>query len=118
MIPGLSNLLEYFQNERHARTNVERNILEAIHKAVHETNKYLRNYKPNSVRNTDVEMELSNLWALAAIAARDLSKKLAEKYYIKSNYWRDPDKWTFSRIRKSGIALEDIEKELMRLIIK
>ena len=63
-------------------------------------------------------MELSNLWGLAAIKARGLSKDLAKRCYIKSGYWKDPDSWSFSAIQDAGISLSKIENELKELIEK
>ena len=113
-IPGLSTLLSYFQNERHVRTKEEDEALHALLKAIHETQQYIR----EGVYDEEKEMELSYLWGEAAIAARKISKDLAERAYIKRGYWQDPDQWSYDAVKEAGIALEDIEEELRRLISK
>jgi hypothetical protein len=114
MIEGLSTLLSYFQSERHNKTARGQDALEKLHKAVHETHKYLS----SKTNNPEQEMELSNLWGLAAIAARNISKDLARRCYIKSGYWKDPDSWSFEKIKGSRISLKEIEFELAELINK
>ncbi len=114
MIPGLSTVLSYLQNERQYKSQKYDEALHALHKAVHETNKYINGTK----HNVEQELELSNLWGQAAIKARNLSKDLAKRCYIKSEYWQDPDSWSFSKIKSDGICLTRIENELRDLISK
>jgi len=37
---------------------------------------------------------LSELWANVALAPRPFDSDLAERCYIKSNYWANPDNWS------------------------
>ena len=105
-IPVLSTLLSYFQGERHAETEEDKEALSALLRAVQETNKYIR-----SERNHAEEMRLSNFWGEAAIAVRKISKGLARRCYIKRGYWKDPDFWSYTEVKKANIALSDIEEE-------
>ena len=61
MTSGLTNILDYFQKERHKRSDKDQEALERLHEAVHETIKYSKS-KSN---NPDTEMELSKLWGMA-----------------------------------------------------
>lgn len=112
MLDGLSTLLEYFQRERHKRTDKEQEALEKLHEAVHETTKYVN----SGTMDEDREMDLSNLWGVAAIAARNISKDLANRCYIKGGYWRDPDSWSYEKIAASRISLDEIDAALGDLI--
>ncbi len=112
MVAGLNKILDYFQKERHRRSDKEQEALERLHEAVHQTTRYIKSGENDS----DREMELSSLWGQAAIAARNISKELARKCYIKRGYWTDPDEWTYEKIRETGISLDQIGQELETLI--
>lgn len=116
MIKGLTELLKYFQDERHYKTNKKDEALKAINKAVQKTRKYIRKTESGDPEDVEKEMELSTLWSEAAIHARYFSKQLAQKCYIKGGYWSDPDTWNFDQIRGKGITLEHIENELKKLL--
>jgi len=116
-ITALSALLLYFQQERHRKTPVEQDALMKFQKALHETNKYIRKNKETSSRDHEKEEELSNLWVAVAIAIKSISKDLADRCYIKGEYWRAPESWTVDNIEESRIGLDGMEKELNKLII-
>lgn len=116
MMQSLLKIVDYFQRERHKKNQGYQEALERLHKAVHETNKYIKEHKDEGSRDGDREMELSNLWGLAAIGARKISKDLSERCYIKRGYWKAPDNWTYDKVKKHRIELDRIEKELGFLI--
>jgi hypothetical protein len=111
---GLVTLLRYLQAERHNRSEKYDETLEALRNAVRKTNEHYAIGKDCA----GDEMELSNLWGIAAIKARNLSKDLAKACYIKRGYWKEPDRWTFNEIKEHGIQLEAFEVELERLLEK
>lgn len=118
MIKGLIELLKYFQDERHYKTDKRDEALKAINEAVQETRKHIRKVDEGEPENIDKEMELSSLWSKAAIPARYFSKQLAEKCYIKSGYWSEPDTWNYAQIKGEGITLDHIQEELKKLLKK
>ncbi len=50
------------------------------------------------------------------ISVRDISRDLAKRCYIKAGYWNDPDSWTFEKVKRKRISLEEINAELSKLI--
>lgn len=118
MLNGLTELLKYFRDERHYKSDKKEEALLAINKAIQETRKYIRKTNEGSPENTDEEMEISNLWGQAAIHARHFSKNLAEKFYIKRGYWKDPDNWNYVEAKGKDITLKHIEEQVGKLLKK
>lgn len=89
--------------------------LSAIHKALIETQSYLR--RKNS-RNTDKEYQLSELWYQASIPLRHVDKELANICNLKGGYWSNPDAWNELRAGKYEIALNNVEEKIRELLNK
>lgn len=84
-------------------------FLKVASKAVRRTLSYIRD---ENKRDTKTEVELADLWADVAVAARPFDSDLAGRCYIKGNYWANPDKWSDEEVEKAGIEIKRIEKEI------
>ncbi len=84
-------------------------FLKVASKAVRRTLSYIRD---ENKRNTKIEEELSDLWADVAVAAQPFDPDLANRCYIKGNYWANPDKWQVDKVEEAGIEIERIEAEI------
>ncbi len=95
-------------NKEHI-TVQQNEFLKAATKAVRQTLSYIRD---ENKRDRKTEEKLSELWANVALAARPFDSDLAERCYIKSNYWANPDKWSKEEVEKAGIEIERIDTEV------
>ena len=116
MINGLTELLKYFRDERHYKREKQDTALLAIRDALQKTKQYiaLRNREEN--RDINQEHELSNLWSIAAVHAREFSPDLAKRLHKKSDYWLMPENWRIEEIYDAGIKIEKIDNEVNELL--
>ncbi len=95
-------------NKEH--TNKQKHeFLKVASKAIRRTLSYIRD---ENKRDTKTEEELSELWANVALAARPFDSNLAERCYLKGNYWANPNNWSDEEVRNAGIEIERIEIEI------
>ena len=87
--------------------------LKAIFFAAFETKAYLA---PGRPQDPDTELQLSRLWAEAALELRPINFDLAERCLIKADYWADPSTWTPGQIDEARIGLDTIIDEAGRLL--
>ncbi len=105
----LWKILEEGKANKEHITNQQNEFLKTATKAVRQTLSYIRD---ENKRDKKTEEELSELWADVALAARPFDSDLAERCYIKSNYWANPDKWSKEEVEKAGIEIERIGTEI------
>lgn len=117
MIAGLAELLKYFRDERHYKSDKRTAALLAIQKALQKTKEYitLRDHQ-NIPRNIAIEHELSELWSIASVHARAFSPEFAKRLHLKGNFWLNPDEWEFDEIYDAGIRIERIDMEVKDLL--
>jgi len=84
-------------------------FLRVASKAVRQTLSYI---KDENKRDTKTEEELSELWANVALAARPFDSDLAERCYLKGNYWANPNSWSDEEIKNAGIEIGCIDTEI------
>ena len=113
------DLLNWLQTERHYKTEKKTQALKAIEKAVIETTKYVHKTTNKGMpKNKVEEMRLSTFWMEAAALSNPLFKKLGEKLGLKSQYWKNPDTWNVDQIEDEIITIEQIEKEIKKILHK
>jgi hypothetical protein len=86
------------------------------------TTDYLDRTK-NLARNRDPEIErrLDKIWRDTAHALEPIKPGLAERLYLKAEYWRNPDRFGKSKTAKSElddakIKLKDIRSEILNFL--
>ncbi len=84
-------------------------FLKVASKAVRQTLSYIRS---EHKRDTTTEEKLSELWANVALAARPFDSDLAERCYLKGNYWADPNSWSDEEVKNAGIEIGRIDTEI------
>ncbi len=84
-------------------------FLKVASKAIRRTLSYIRD---ENKRDTKTEEELSELWANVALAARPFDSDLAERCYLKGNYWANPNSWSDEEIKNAGIEIGRIDTEI------
>lgn len=128
LVKSLSNLLRYFQHERHQSENIKRlrrkdleDAMLATHQAILESKKYLDPLQGKDLsdlqaaRSRDTEYRLSELWAISAIRSSKFMDSSPD--YAKARDWLDGIKWESwevrsERIRSLGISLEQMQDRL------
>lgn len=117
MLKGLTELLKYFRDERHYRSEKRTEALLAISRALQRTKEYISlRDNQNTPRDITVEHELSTLWSEAAVYAREFSPEFAKRLQIKGNFWLNPDEWEFDHIYDAGIQIDRIDMEVNDLL--
>lgn len=118
-IGPLKALLSMFQKERHyndakyiAAEEKRKIALQSMYAAYIETKKYIES--GSSDRNK--ELDLSQLWAEAAIKSRGYTDVMVSANSTKAKYYANQFKWSKEEIREKGIDLETIEKRLLELV--
>ena len=87
--------------------------LKQIHKALVETQSYLRR---NEERDTDKEFKLSELWYQASIPLRHVDKELANICNLKGGYWSNRDAWDDLKTGEYDIAISNVEEKIRDLL--
>jgi hypothetical protein len=89
--------------------------LEALMLAAYSTRAYLADVR-SSGKKREVERVLSEQWIKAAIQLRFIDLSLADKCYLKSEYWSDPELWEESKRSVAEIDLELISAKTRELL--
>jgi len=110
----LQGLLSTFQSERHYKDDKKDEALNAIHKALLETKKYIE--LSNGVEDREKEYKLAQLWADASVKSRHANQELMERLRDKSKYWADTIEWSREEVLEKKIDFESIEKQINELL--
>ena len=99
-----------------------RKAVNAITRAVKNTDEYLREVQSGGERARHRELNLAVDWDIAGIsleevAETDEEKQLAKKLRrLKKDAWENYDKWSDEDIKKAGIEISTIREELKKFI--
>ena len=111
---SIKDLLAALQEQRNIQSERLDNALVAIVAAIAKTREYVER-ENSEKRDRTKELELSNLWELAAIKVRRVDPRLAKRLLFKSFYWRDAMSLPRKTILEKGIALRQVEDEFKKL---
>src|ERR1700721_4320747 len=121
LLGPLQGLLGYFQREHHHDVEEERRAeaerqaaLQAMYQALITTKKY-QELQPHGV-GREKQLELSNLWATAAIKSRRYFQEAMPWNLEKASYWLDEIKWPEEKAKARGIDLATVEAKIAELI--
>lgn len=89
--------------------------LQALVSATIKTTAYLANVRRGAQIERDRESTLAQLWSEASIELREINPDLAERCFIKAEYWADPEQWTDTQIQEARIGIESIKDEAQLL---
>ena len=117
MLRELIELLEKVYEEAKAHKEHENNrrneFLKVASKAVRQTLAYIGHIgRDENKRDLRTEEKLSDLWAKVALAAQSFDSDLAERCYLKGNYWANPDNWGDEEVKNDRIEIERIGAEI------
>ena len=94
------------------RTPSDEEALTALSDAYHTTLEYYEFLKTNQ-RDSAKEVGIAHKWQRVGILLKKYDPTIAERLDAKSRYWRDGGTWSEDTIRKAGIGLEHIRREVI-----
>lgn len=106
-------IYEEYSKQRSVRKQETSEFLRIASKALRETLRYLGRIP--YTRDSKKEEKLSDLWAKVATTARPFNRDLAQRCYLKSNYWAAPERWTNKQVDSARIKINLMEKEIGKL---
>lgn len=117
----LEHLLGFCQRERHHKEDMavkaeekRQDALQAMHLALTTTRKY-QDAQPNGV-DRDKQIELSDLWATAAIKSRTYIGDATPWNMDKAKYWLEQFKRSDKELQEEGLDLASVETRINELI--
>jgi hypothetical protein len=116
IIEQFTALIEPIQNLSKEKRELKDNALRSISHALNETYLYYSGLTKGKPRNEEIEKQLSNYWAAAAIPLRHLNENLAMTCEYKADYWVNPDNWTDEQIEEHEIALDLVRGKYRNLL--
>ena len=115
--PLMTRLGELIRDESNGPEARRQSIGEALSAAVEIANRTLRYIafrRRSGHIDLDEENALAQGWQNAGLKLLDLPEAptdLVNRYFLKAEYWSDPEAWTDDRIDSSRIRLDEISKE-------
>jgi hypothetical protein len=121
LLGPLQALASFFQKERHYDDSQyryaearRREALQAMYSALIATRMYVESIPSTPDRQR--ELELSELWATAAIKSRGFVDVMVSANQTKARYYADKLKWSRDEVLAKGIDLSSMEEKISRLI--
>ena len=129
VIPFVKLIGEWFSKykaDKKNNTEEYRNALVSFYTALNETKLYIS--KINKQRLSDshkineeeenrlCEEKLSRLWLDASIKLREINRDLADRCFLKSDYWTEPNRWSDADVKKAKIDITKVFKEARKLL--
>ena len=111
------NLAKYIYEEyvkhRSVKNEEMSKFLDAALEALRETLRYMG--RVPYTRDPGKEGELSDLWAKVATTARPFNPDVAQRCFLKSSYWANPERWTDRESKAAKISIAEMEVEIGKL---
>lgn len=116
IVTQFSALIKPLQELSKDKRDLRDNALRAISHALTETYLYYRDLDKGKPKSPDIERQLANYWAAAAIPLRHIDQDLAMTCEFKAEYWVNSDNWTEDQIHEHGIALDGLKQTYRKLL--
>jgi hypothetical protein len=114
LLAPLQGLLDFFQKDRHHDEDMQQKVeerrreaLRAMYSALVATHKYIE-AQPDGM-DREKELELSKLWADAAIMSRTYLSTDEPWLMEKADYYLAKIKWPDERVKETGIDLMTVK---------
>lgn len=121
LIVPLQKFLDFLQKDRHHAEDLaqkkeeqRQGALHALYQALITTHKYI-DAQPHGI-DREKKLELSKLWADAAISSRTYLESDEDWIMSKASYYLSQIEWPRDEVVKAGIDLTSVEKRISELI--
>lgn len=103
------------------KSNLEHNkedktALKSIYLALSETKFYFVDRK-TMPQDRNRERQISKLWFDASTELKTIDRDLAQKCFLKGDFWTDPDNWHKNDGEKINISIEEMTKLSKELLL-
>jgi hypothetical protein len=108
--------------KQHSTGRAQEEGIRKLYQALCATTDYIEITKDlTNNRDREIERRLDHLWRDAAESIRSIDGMLADRLYLKAEYWRNPDRVVDSPIAQAQLAeakitLRDIRNEMLRFL--
>lgn len=104
------------------KSNLEKNkedktALKSIYLALTET-KFYFTYRKDNPQDRVREMQISKLWFDASIELKSIDIDLAQRCFLKGDFWTDPNKWKQNENEEINISIDEMTKLARNLLMK
>jgi hypothetical protein len=82
-----------------------------------DTKLYISTLKKGKSEDSEREALIAKLWHNAAVAMRRFDANLADKFFLKGDYWTEPASWTNADVKKAGITIDEMHEVCRQLIL-
>ncbi|MEH5098376.1 hypothetical protein PO486_10845 [Atlantibacter hermannii] len=113
ILTAVSRFIKQFQARKSDHTS---EAINAVLKALHESEKYFICLEKGSPRNTEKEHDISNLWIEAAEPVRRVDREFSDWCRYKARYWLTRDSYTTDDIKQLNIGLDTMNRRLHQLM--
>lgn len=87
----------------------EKAALKSLYIALSETKAYFADRKVSST-DRERERQISKLWFEAASQLKSIDRNLAERCFLKGDFWTDPDNWKQDEGNKINISIDEMTR--------
>lgn len=84
--------------------------------AVIATKQYIAVRNSRGGQDVHAERDLAKAWTDAAVAIRHSNPELADRFFLKAEYWTDPNTWTADEVTDNQIRIVEIAKSARALL--
>jgi hypothetical protein len=104
------------------KANLEHNkedkiALKSIYLALSETKFYFRDRK-TIPQDRERERQISKLWFDASTELKNIDRDLAQRCFLKGDFWTDPNNWQQNDEESINISIEEMTKLSKELIFQ
>jgi hypothetical protein len=110
--------LGLIRDGKKTRTERTDQALYALYTALNETKAYVEKLNAGKKRDRKTEWAIAKLWHDATVPLRDIDRELANRCFIKGEYWMDPETWTEMKIEEKQIKLDQVMESTRKLLMK
>ena len=87
----------------------EKSAIKSLYTALSETKAYFADRKSAPSDRTR-ERQISKLWFEAASELKSIDKHLAERCFLKGDFWTDPDDWKQDEGKQINISIDEMTR--------
>lgn len=99
-----------------ARSPQKERTSHAMQAALLATEEYLARFERGEGRDRLRERTLASIWRRAGQAITPISKEMANRFFMKENYWSFPELWSDEDTNRVGIGLSQVRQQIVAMI--